>query len=189
MWKMKFKADMVMKGLYDAFQPEFKAELPTNEKMEFNLMDKMEKKQHDAVVMNQKTSMQFALSFSTVLLLSKLNCKKRKDKTNWPSGKAHHVMSVIVKEFEPEDTMAEMEMERALAKLKLGSKKDPKKLLDEFASIECQYSLELSKSKKNAQVLRLGGTLYLSIISTTSMIHCEKGATLTTEKLLDEMHL
>jgi hypothetical protein len=32
MWKMKFKADMVMKGLYDAFQPEFKAELPTKEK-------------------------------------------------------------------------------------------------------------------------------------------------------------
>ncbi len=52
MWKMKFKADMVMKGLYDAFQPEFKAELPTKEKMEFNLMDKTEKKQHDAAVMN-----------------------------------------------------------------------------------------------------------------------------------------
>jgi hypothetical protein len=105
--------------------------------MEFDLMDKTEKKQHDAVVMNQKAIMQFASLFSTVLLLNKLNCKKRKDKINWPSGKAHHVMSVIVKEFEPEDTMAEMEMERALAKLKLGSKKDPNELLDEFASIEC----------------------------------------------------
>ncbi len=29
----------------------------------------------------------------------------------------------------------------------------------------------------------------MSIISTTSMIHREKGATLTTERLLDEMHL
>jgi hypothetical protein len=28
MWKMKFETDMVMKGLYDAFQPEFAAELP-----------------------------------------------------------------------------------------------------------------------------------------------------------------
>ena len=57
-------------------------------------------------------------------------------------------MSVIVKELEPEDTKAKMEMERALAKLKLGPKKDPNELLDEFASIECRYLLELSKSKK-----------------------------------------
>jgi hypothetical protein len=97
--------------------------------------------------------MQFALSFSTVPLLNKLNCKKRKDKTKWPSRKAHHVMSVIVKEFKPKDTMAKMEMERALAKLKLGPKKDPNELLDEFASIECRYLLELSKSKKKTQVL------------------------------------
>jgi hypothetical protein len=82
MWKMKFEADMVMKGLYDAFQPEFAAELPTKEKMEFNLTKKTEKKQHDAVVMNQKAMMQFAVAFSTVPLLNKLNCKKRKDKTN-----------------------------------------------------------------------------------------------------------
>jgi hypothetical protein len=52
MRKIKFEADMVMKGLYDAFQPEFEAELPTKEKMEFDLMDQTEKKQHDAVVMN-----------------------------------------------------------------------------------------------------------------------------------------
>ena len=80
-------------------------------------------------------------------------------------------------------------MECALAKLKLGPKKDPNELLDEFASIECQYLLELSKSKKKAQILRLGGSQYSSIISTISMIHCKKGATLTTEKQLDEMHL
>jgi hypothetical protein len=49
--------------------------------------------------------------------------------------------------------------------------------------------LELSKSKKKAQVLRLGGTHYSSIIATTSMIRCKKGAMLITEKLLDEMHL
>jgi hypothetical protein len=27
MWKMKFEADMVMKGLYNAFKPEFEAVL------------------------------------------------------------------------------------------------------------------------------------------------------------------
>jgi hypothetical protein len=34
-------------------------------------------------------------------------------------------MTVILKEYEPKDTMAEMEMEIALAKVKLGPKKDP----------------------------------------------------------------
>jgi hypothetical protein len=105
--------------------------------MALDLTGDTEKKEHDAVKMNQKAMMQFALSFSTVPLLNKLNCKKQKDKANWPNGKAHNVMSLIVKEFEPEDTMAKMEMERALAKLKLGPKKDPNELMDEFASIEC----------------------------------------------------
>jgi hypothetical protein len=59
------------------------------------------------------------------------------------------------------------EMERALAKLKLEPKKDPHELLKKFASIKCQYSLELSDSKKKAQILQWGGTQYSSIIATT----------------------
>ncbi len=62
-------------------------------------------------------------------------------------------------------------------------------MLNEFASIKCGYSLELSESKKKAQILRLGGTQYSSIIATTSMIHCKNTKTLTTKKLMDEMHL
>jgi hypothetical protein len=140
--------------------------------MVFDLMDKAENKQHDAAKMNQKAMMhQLALSFNNVSLLNKLNFEKHRDKTNWPTGKAHHVMSVIVKEYEPEDTMAEMEMERALAKLRLGPKKDPNDLLNKFASIECGYSLELSESKKKAQILLLGGSQYSGIIVTTSIIY------------------
>jgi hypothetical protein len=59
-----------------------------------------------------------------------------------------------VKEYEQEDTMAKIKMERALANLKLvGPKKDPNDLLNKFASIECRYSLKLSESKKKAQIL------------------------------------
>jgi hypothetical protein len=32
MWKIKFEVDMVMKGLFKAFQPKFETELPTKEK-------------------------------------------------------------------------------------------------------------------------------------------------------------
>jgi hypothetical protein len=58
-----------------------------------------------------------------------------------------------------------------MAKLKLGPNKDPNDSLNDFASIKCQYSLELSESKKKAQILQLGGTQYSSIIAATSMIY------------------
>jgi hypothetical protein len=98
-------------------------------------------------------------------------------------------MTAIIKEYEQEDTIAKMEMEQALLKMKLGSKKDPNKLLNKLASIECRYLLELSESKKKAQVLNLGGVQYSSILATISMIYCNNKAMLTTEQLLEEMHI
>jgi hypothetical protein len=112
-WKMKFKADQVMKGLYKAFQPNFEENLPSDKKAKLDLIDKAKKKQHKAVKKNQKAMMQLSLSFLDVSLLNKLNCKKKKDKT-WPTGKVHHVMTALIKEYEPDDTMAKIEMKRAL---------------------------------------------------------------------------
>jgi hypothetical protein len=47
-------------------------------------------------------------------------------------------MSALIKEIEPKDTMAKMEMERALARMKLGLKKGLNELLNELASIKCR---------------------------------------------------
>ena len=94
-------------------------------------------------------------------------------------------MTVILKEYEPEDTMVEMEMEMALAKMKLGPKKDPNSLNDAMAFIECRYSIEMTNSKKKAQVLRLGGVMNSSVIATTQMIWREKGKELPVATLLN----
>ncbi len=55
---------------------------------------------------------------------------------------------------------------------------------------EVSLSMErmMSKSKKKAQVFRVGGVLYASVISTTQMTWREKGKEVTCEKLLKEMH-
>jgi hypothetical protein len=66
MWKMKFEADQTMKGLFEAFQPEFKSKLPSKVKAELDLSIKDQKKQHNPVKMNQKAMMQLALSFTQV---------------------------------------------------------------------------------------------------------------------------
>ncbi len=105
--------------------------------------------------------------------LNKHNCAQRADR-DWPSGKAHEVLTQRVKEYEPEDTMAKMEMEKALSTLTLIRKKDPNNLMDKISAIKCRYNIDLSKSKKKAQVLRVSRTHYASVISITQMIWREK---------------
>jgi hypothetical protein len=93
MWKIKFEVDQTMKGLFEAFQPEFENKLSAIEKAVLNLSNETKKKQHNAVKMNQKAMMQLALLFIQVSLMNKLNVEKRRDK-DWPTGKAHRVMCV-----------------------------------------------------------------------------------------------
>jgi hypothetical protein len=85
--------------------------------------------------------------------------------------------------------MAEMEKEKAFAKLTLTRKKDPNDLMDKISAIKCRYNINLSKSKKKAQVFEVSRTHYASVISTTQMIWREKEKELASEKLLKEMHI
>ncbi len=57
--------------------------------------------------------MQLTLSFQKVAQLNKLNHASRANK-DWPPGKTHEVMTQLVDEYKPKDTMAEMEIEQAL---------------------------------------------------------------------------
>ncbi len=140
---------MVMLGLDDALNPDFEEELPTKEKATFNLTSDEGKNWANVVKKNKKAMMQFALSFTKVAQL-KLNRAGRTNK-DWPSGKAHEVMTQLAKEYEPDDMMAKMEMEKALSTLV--KKKDPNDLLDEMSAIECRYKIDLvTKLKKKAQV-------------------------------------
>jgi hypothetical protein len=114
--------------------------------------------------------MQFVLSWTKDAQLNKLNHATRANK-DWPSGKAHEVMIQLVKEYKPDDMMAEMEMEKALNKLSLSKKKDPNNLNNELSAIKCRYKCDLTKSKKKVQIFRIGRAQYASIISMTQMIY------------------
>jgi hypothetical protein len=187
MWKIKFNAHVTMLGLKECFTPEFASELPPKGKEAFNLTTDEGKNSANTVKKNKKAMMQFALSWTKVAYLNKLNRATRANK-DWPSGKAHEVMTQLVKEYKPDDTMVTMEMEKALSKLSLGKKKDPNDIINELSAIKCRYKIDLTKSKKKAQIFRIGGAQYASIISTTQMIYRLKGVELTCEKLFKEMH-
>ena len=59
-------------------------------------------------------------------------------------------MTQLVKEYEPDDTMAEMEMENSLNKLTLGKKKDPNDINDKLLAIECRYQIDLEESSSTS---------------------------------------
>jgi hypothetical protein len=84
-----------------------------------------EKKWSNAVKKNKIAMVQFALSWTKVAQLNKLNRATRAAK-DWPFRKAYEVMMQLVKEYKPDDTMAGMKMEKALSKLSLGKKERSK---------------------------------------------------------------
>ncbi len=75
-------------------------------------------------------------------------------------------------EYYPDDSIAEAELELAMSKLRLNNKKNPQKLIEEIASCEVKYGVPVSDSKNIAQLIRLGGKEYETVITVTQM--CKK---------------
>ncbi len=97
MCNVKFNAHVTMLGIKECFTLEFASELPPKEKEAFDLTTDEGKNWANAVKKNKKAMMQFALSWTKVAQLYKLNHATRADK-DWPSGKAHEVMAQLVKD-------------------------------------------------------------------------------------------
>jgi len=85
--------------------------------------------------------------------------------------------------FNPDDSIAETELELALSKLKLTNKKNPRKLLEEIAWCEVKYGVPVSDGKKVAQLIRLGGKKYGTVITVTQMCKKSKKVTCTANTL------
>ncbi len=75
-------------------------------------------------------------------------------------------------DFNPDDSIAETELELTLSKLKLANKKNPRKHLEEIASCKVKYGVPVSDSKKVAQLIHLGRKKYGTVITVTQM--CKK---------------
>jgi hypothetical protein len=90
-------------------------------------------------------------------------------------------------EYNPDDSIAEAELELALSKLKLTKKKNPRKIIEEIASCKVKFGIPMSNSKKIAQLICLGGSEYGTIISVTQMCKRTEGKVCTSKNLVDEM--
>jgi len=111
---------------------------------------------------------QFIQAFSTMSLLSKVNLQKKADK-NFPSGRVWKLWAELQGNFNPDESIAETELELALGKLKLTNKKNPRKLSEEITSCNVKYGVPVSNGKKVTQLICLGGKKYGTVITLTQM--------------------
>ena len=90
-------------------------------------------------------------------------------------------------EYNPDDSIAGAELELALSKLQMNNKKNPQKLIEEIASCEVKYGIPISDSKKMAQLIRLGGKEYGTVITVAQMCKKAEGVTCTSKHIVDKM--
>ena len=152
-WEMKMSAHLMEKGLDACLDPTFKTRLPNKESGPFDMTVEDEKNQKEAVDMNKKAMCQFIQAFSTMSLLSKVNLQKKADK-NFPSGRVWKLWLELQGDFNPDDSIAETELELALTKLKLTNKKNPRSLWKKVTrSVGTRRMVCLSKKEDRASNL------------------------------------
>jgi len=144
------------------------------------------KNQKEAVGMNKKAMCQFIQAFLTMSLLSKVNLQKKADKL-FTSGRVWKLWAELQGDFNPDDSITETELELVLSKLKLASKKNPRKLIEEIASCEVKYGVPVSDGKKVVQLNRLNGKKYGTVITVTQICKKSKKVTCTAKYIVDEM--
>jgi hypothetical protein len=186
MGEMKMTAHLMDKGLKECLNPDFKNRLPVTESGPFDLTTDDGKKFKEAVDLNKKVMGQFIQAFSTINLMNKVNLQKKADK-QIPSGKGWKLWEEMQEEYNPDDSIAETELELALSKLQLNNKKNPQKFIEEIASCEVKYGIPISNRKKMAQLICIGGTEYGTVITVAQMCKKTKGVTCTSKHIVDKM--
>jgi hypothetical protein len=116
MWEMKMTAHLMDKGLNKCLDSDFENRLPVKESGPFNLTTDNGKKFKEAVDLNKNVMGQFIQAFSTINLLNKVNLQKKADK-QFLSGKGWKLWEEMQEEYNPDNSIAEAELECALSKL------------------------------------------------------------------------
>jgi hypothetical protein len=90
-------------------------------------------------------------------------------------------------DFNPDDSIAETELELALSTLKLLNKKNPQKLMEEIALCEVEYRVPITSGKKFAQLICLGRKKYKTVITVTQMCKEQKKGKCTPKHIVDKI--
>ena len=166
-YEVQSKETLGVEGWTQALSSNFDTLLPTAEADVLNPADAEDKKKIDAREMNAKVVNMIVLGQKDVKMINMIETIKTDD---WPTGKAHEIWTEMRRRFAPDDDVAEMDMEDALAKIRLGAKEDPWDLNDKIAAVQIKYSHKIADTRKAAIIMRAGKAHYAAIMASTSQV-------------------
>jgi hypothetical protein len=146
-WEMKMIAHLMDKGLDECLEPNFENRLPAKEEGPFDLTTEDGKKAKEAVDLNKKVMGQFIQAFSTITLLNKVNLQKKADKS-FPSGKGWKLWKEMRDEYNPDDSIAEAELELAMSKLKLPTRRIHERLSRRLHRVKLSMEFQSATVRK-----------------------------------------
>ena len=185
-YEVQLKATLGVEGWTQALSSNFDNLLPSTEAEALNEADAGDKKKIEAREINAKVVNMIVLGQKDVKMINMIETIKTDD---WPTGKAHEIWSEMRRRFAPDDDVAEMDMEDALAKIKLGAKEDPWDLNDKIAAVQIKYSHKIPDTRKATIIMRAGKVHYAAITASTSqMIRMRHSRAAQAKELLAEMH-
>ena len=173
-------------GTSEGLLESFESKLPVSHDVTLDESDATEKEQIRAKVTNAKLMTAIILGQKSKDMINAIALSHSKE---WPMGKAWMVAKEFKARFQPRDDLAEVEMEEALLKIKLGKNEDPKKLNDKIAEIQIKYSCSISDERKCVTIMKAARQQYASSLAMYKMqVHMKHGRNPNSTEYLEAMH-
>ena len=146
-------------GMSEVFLELFDCQFAAAESTVLDVTDATQLAQKEAKEMNDRAMQALILASKNDIMMNHVK-KGMKIDPNWPGGKAWQVYKELCVEYQPDDDVADADLEEELMKIKFKSNENPKTIKEKMASLEVKYNLTILESKKRALVVRLTKSKY-----------------------------
>ena len=166
-WWLKITAYARVKGWAEALEPEFEKQLGTlDETVKLDLTKDEDVKKQRLLKQNRTAIAALTMSLKRQRDITKIFKTKVKDK--WPSGKAHKVITLLKKRYQPDDILADTERQAQLEKISMKVTDHPDTLSEQISESNNAYFDRLGSlepEKEIALILRKAPAVYADTLT------------------------
>ena len=162
-WRLKQKQLFISANMAHVLEPSFLGKLPSTETCKLNEATPAGRDHAKYRRQNAKAAAVLIAaqdSEDVILAIQEANSME----LPWPSGTAPDMWKALEDIFQPDDGMADMQMEEDLHALKFTKKEEPKQLALRIAKISMRCKKPLSDLKKASHIMRLGKAHYADVL-------------------------
>ena len=139
------------KGLSDTLVASFMSKLPAREDTVLNYTDPTGKGQHEVLARSSKMMTIYIAGQDSDKMINAVGLCQTPE---FPSGLACMFNGILAERFEPDDAIAEMQMEEDLAKLQIIARDDPRDI--KIVVIQMRYGVPLLDTRKAVIIMGAG---------------------------------